>query len=110
MEDVDWKENEVAIKSTLIHKEHWLTKQVLGISGVKKMMNIWGKRKMDECPRGREKETMAHVMACKDKKTVEQFCDLVENLDLWMMKADKNQTFGQLYYWPGNKTGVIALS
>ncbi len=57
------------------------------MSGVKKFMKIWGKFDMHEYAKCGEKETMAHIMACKDKAAVQQFCDLVEKLDQWMMKA-----------------------
>ncbi len=49
----------------------WLTKQVSGTSGVKKMIKIWGRSKNDKCPHCRVQETIDHVMECKDKAVVQ---------------------------------------
>ncbi len=39
---VDWYANEKALRSTLILRQHWLSKQLSGMCGVEKMMKIWG--------------------------------------------------------------------
>ncbi len=74
MEDtemVDWEANENAIKLIPTHWHHWLTKEVSGMSGVKKMMKIWGQSKDNEFPQCGEQETTAPIMECKDEAVIQ---------------------------------------
>ncbi len=51
-------------------------------------MKIWGKEETDKCPRCGEKETAKHDLYCKEHTAVQQFGELVEHLDKWMIKVD----------------------
>ncbi len=51
MTQVDWDANENTLHITLIAFQHCLTKQVSGMCRVGKLIKIWGKQEMDECPR-----------------------------------------------------------
>ncbi len=60
---MNWEAMEATIKFISIRRQHWLTKQVSGMSEVKKMMKMCGKCDTDEYLKFGEKETMANFMA-----------------------------------------------
>ncbi len=53
-----------------------------------KKMKIRGNSDNNECPCCGEQETMAHIMACKGKVVVQNFNDVVKNLDQKMIKLN----------------------
>jgi hypothetical protein len=72
------------MKLTPVHRRHWVLKQVSGICGVGKMMNIWKKRETDECPRCGEMEDAVHVLECPDPEAITQFEEAIDNLHKWL--------------------------
>ena len=48
---VDWETNRVAMKSVPIGRRQWVTKFESGMCGTGKMMELWKKRLVNNCPR-----------------------------------------------------------
>ena len=87
---VDWETNRVAMKSVPIGRRHWVTKFESGMCGTGKMMKLWRKRLVDNCPRcGEKNETPTHILTCKSATACKVWAKSMVKLETWL---DRNKT------------------
>lgn len=81
-DDVDWEGIQNAIDRLPKHRQHWITKQVLGECGVNTVMVKRKEKSCDKCKRCGEVETPIHVWKCR----------AVESISIWRQSIAKLRT------------------
>ena len=82
---VDWDANKAAMAATPLARRHWVTKFESGCCGTGRMMKMWKKRVIDNCPRcGKPNETTTHILQCQCDSAQRVWEGALLSLDEWL--------------------------
>ena len=92
-QEVAWKQVCEAITSTPRMFQIWACKQVTHIAGVCFVQDKYKKDQDKKCLRcGKEVETCAHVLNCKEEGRVKALTKYIQLVDQWMKNAETYDT------------------
>ena len=113
--EVDWKAVEQAMKSSTLQRQHWVTKFESGCCATGKMMHIWKKRLIPNCPRcNAQIEDTTHILQCQSKSSYVVWNQSIKKLKDWLTESNTCPDLvtimvTALHQWKHNKSMVRPL-
>lgn len=92
-EEVDWEGIEVAMRQLPIHRQHWISKHVVGECGVNVVLVKRREKNSDACKRCGKIETTTHVWKCRHEEAEQIWIKSLQKLETFM---ENNNTDPQL--------------
>jgi hypothetical protein len=111
-EMIDWESFGVAMLSSPMNRQHWISKSVSGFCSTGKMMVRRKERETDACPRCGNPEDVEHVWRCAHD-TDELWNRALSDLQSWLDNSDSHPALSALIIeglrqWRYGDTAVIA--
>ena len=87
--DVDWTSVAQAMKGSALHRQHWVTKFESGCCATGKMMHIWKKRLIPNCPRcNAAVEDTTHILRCQSISSLQVWESSIKHLQEWLLESN----------------------
>jgi Reverse transcriptase (RNA-dependent DNA polymerase) len=94
-DSVDWDGIHTAIKQLPVHRQHWISKHVVGECGVNVVMLQRKEKKSDACKRCGDVETTTHVWKCKHVEAEQIWHKALVDLEQFLVQNNTDPVLSQ---------------